>query len=231
MVKVATYLATCGISIDLEATAAAAVPTLPPWVVEEAGHQQHLQQLLAAGGSKMGFYKQNIRGWRDGEVVTHAEYKIQPHLEKTMPWRRRRELSRFRTSSHCLRVEMDRYLPHHPPRNTRTCRLCNDEAVEDEHHMVFECCHPTLVQLRQDYSGLFGNGETAITTLPVFLQQQQHKQLASFLGACFTAGGYEERNQIAAQVTAARTARVVAAAAAAAAVPRRHSPRFTVPQG
>ena len=65
MGKVATYLATCGISIDLEATAAAAVPTLPPWVVEETGRQQHLQQLLAAGGSKMGFYKQHIRGWRD----------------------------------------------------------------------------------------------------------------------------------------------------------------------
>lgn len=146
-----------------------------------------------------------------------------------MPWRRRRELSRFRTSSHFLRVEMDRYLPHHPAHNTRTCRLCDTGAVEDEQHMVFECAHPALAQLRQDYKGLFldEDSTSAITTLPALLRQQQN-QLAAFIGACFKAGDYEQRNQISAQATAART---TARVAAAAAVPRRHSPRFNLQQG
>ena len=112
-----------------------------------------------------------------------------------MPWRRRRELSRFRTSSHFLRVEMDRYLPHHPAHNTRTCRLCDTGAVEDEQHMVFECAHPALAQLRQDYKGLFldEDSTSAITTLAALLRQQQN-QLAAFIGACSKAGDYEQRN-------------------------------------
>lgn len=98
--------------------------------------------------------------------------------------------------------------------------------------MVFECTLPALAQLRQDYNSLFLDeaSTSAITTLPALLKQQQN-QLASFIGACFKAGNYEQRNQISAQVTAARTTARAAALLAAAAVPRRHSPRFNLQQG
>ncbi|KAL4522063.1 hypothetical protein Ndes2437B_g07818 [Nannochloris sp. 'desiccata'] len=90
---------------------------------------------------------------------------------------------------------MDRYHFNHVPRNTRTCRLCNTEAVEDEQHMVFECTHTALVQIRQDYQHLFQAGDLTVTTLPALLKQPQ-SQLAGFITACFTAGDYKERNQI-----------------------------------
>lgn len=203
------------------------IPTLPPWEVEAAGQQQHLQRLTTATGSKLSFYKQHIRGWTNTTTITLQDYCIQEHLKTSMPWTRRRDLTRFRCSSHFLRVEMDRYHYNPPPRDARTCRLCNTEAVEDEHHMAFECNYAALVQIRQDYHHLFQTGEETISSLPALLKKPQC-QLAGFIAACFTAGEYQERNQVSAQVM--RTARAAARAAAAAAVPRRHSPRLLIQQ-
>ncbi|KAG7674780.1 hypothetical protein KSW81_006200 [Nannochloris sp. 'desiccata'] len=220
--KVSECLGKFGITINLSATAAA-IPTIHPSEVETAGQQQHLQQLTAATGSKLAFYKQHILGWDNTGAISQNDYSIQQHLKTSMPWTRRRDLSRFRASSHFLRVEMDRYHFNHVPRNTRTCRLCNNEAVEDEQHMVFECTHTALVQIRQNYQHLFQAGDLTVTTLPALLKQPQ-SQLAGFITACFTAGDYKERNQVSTQII--RTARRTARATAAAAMPRRHSPRL-----
>ncbi|KAL4513364.1 hypothetical protein Ndes2437B_g00576 [Nannochloris sp. 'desiccata'] len=220
--KVSECLGKFGITINLSATAAA-IPTIHPSEVETAGQQQHLQQLTAATGSKLAFYKQHILGWDNTGAISQNDYSIQQHLKTSMPWTRRRDLSRFRASSHFLRVEMDRYHFNHVPRNTRTCRLCNTEAVEDEQHMVFECTHTALVQIRQNYQHLFQAGDLTVTTLPALLKQPQ-SQLAGFITACFTAGDYKERNQVSTQII--RTARRTARATAAAAMPRRHSPRL-----
>jgi hypothetical protein len=232
MGKATAYLNKCGIIIDLPAavaavavastaTTAAATPILilRPWEVEAAEQQQYLQKLIAATGTKIQFYKQKIRGWTGTATINLTDYKMQPHLKTVMPWRRRRELSRFRTSSHFLRVEMDRYQYPQVPHNTRLCRLCNSGAVEDEEHMVFGCTNAALVQLRQDYNSLFSdNSDSAVTTLPALLQQPQ-RQLSAFIMACFTAGDYETRNQHPPQaIRAARTS----ARTAAAAVPVPH---------
>ena len=236
MGKITAYLNKCGIIIDLPAAAAATTTTIPaavpiltlkPWEVEATGQQQYLQQLTAATGTKIQFYKEKIRGWNGTTAINPSDYKMQPHLQTAMPWRRRRELSRFRTSSHFLRVEMDRYQYPLVPHHARVCRLCNSGAVEDEQHMVFECTHSALVQVGQDYSNLFlDNSDSAATTLPALLQQPQ-SQLSAFITACFTAGNYETRNQHPTQ--AIRTARTTARTAAAA-VPRRHSPRLIAQQ-
>jgi hypothetical protein len=95
--------------------------------------------------------------------------------------------------------------------------------------MVFDCTHAALVQIRQGYQHLFQKGDETITTLPALLKQPQ-SQLAGFITACFTAGGYQERNQVSTQVirTSRRAAR--AAALAAEAVPRRRLPRLTTQQ-
>jgi hypothetical protein len=61
--------------------------------------------------SRMVTYKTLIRGWTEPETVCMASYTAAPHLRATMPRRRLMALTRFRTSSHRLRVETDRYLP------------------------------------------------------------------------------------------------------------------------
>lgn len=133
-------------------------------------------------------------------------------------------LSHCSDCSHFLRVEMDRYQYPQVSHNIRLCRLCNSGAVEDEEHMVFQCTHAALVQVRQDYSNLFfDNSDSAVTTLTALLQQPQN-QLSAFITTYFTAGDYETRNQHPTQ--AIRAARATARTAAAAAVPRRHSPRL-----
>ena len=50
----------------------------------------------------------------------------------------RRSFTRFRTSSHCLEIEMGRY----PPRtaaNHRYCKQCNTHEIDDEFHFLLVC--------------------------------------------------------------------------------------------
>ena len=50
----------------------------------------------------------------------------------------RRSFTRFRTSSHCLEIEMGRY----PPRtaaNYRYCKQCNTHEIDDEFHFLLVC--------------------------------------------------------------------------------------------
>jgi hypothetical protein len=75
---------------------------------------------MAATGSKLSFYKQQILDWDTTAMISVQNYGIQQHLKTSMPWARRRDLSRFRASAHFLRVEMDRYHSNHPPRHTLT---------------------------------------------------------------------------------------------------------------
>lgn len=46
-------------------------------------------------------------------------------------------LSRFRCSSHCLRIETDR--KNNMDRNERICLLCNFSEIEDEYHFLLVC--------------------------------------------------------------------------------------------
>ena len=49
----------------------------------------------------------------------------------------RSQLSRFRCSSHCLRIETDR--KNNIDRNERICPLCSLGEVEDEYHFLLKC--------------------------------------------------------------------------------------------
>lgn len=91
------------------------------------------------------------------------------------------EVTRFRCSSHDLRVERDRYLPAaaKPPRHMRTCLLCASQSVEDEHHFIFEC--PLYESLRFRFSDLFS---TDGSTVHCFLEQSQDR-VAEYLYSCF----------------------------------------------
>ena len=59
----------------------------------------------------------------------------------------RHSIAKFRTSSHHLEVETGRY--HNIDINLRTCKLCNDNVIEDEVHFLL-CC-PAYSDLRTQY--------------------------------------------------------------------------------
>ena len=131
-----------------------------------------------------------IRGWTGPEAVCAATYEAAPYLRATMPRRRLTALARFRTGSHRLRVETDRYLPSRPAREARTCRLCDSGCVEDEHHVIFGCQHAALQDLRGAYPLLFEGNDGQ--DMPTFLQGPQN-QVAGFIAAVFEAGEFERR--------------------------------------
>lgn len=67
------------------------------------------------------------------DFISHNDYKI--------------ALSRFRTSSHCLRIESGRY--DGTKREERICKSCQMRKMEDEYHFLLVC--PNYRELRMKY--------------------------------------------------------------------------------
>lgn len=59
---------------------------------------------------------------------------------------------RFKLSSHDLGIELGRW-KHRISRCMRTCGLCEQDALDDERHMVFVC--PTIQPVRELYPHFF----------------------------------------------------------------------------
>ena len=127
-------------------------------------------------GSKFAYYLGHIRG--DTPLGQMPSYLL---VDEVPDARHRICLTRFRCSSHDLRVERDRYLPAavKPPRHMRTCLICASQSVEDEHHFIFEC--PLYDSLRFKFSDLFS---TDCSTVHSFLDQSQDR-VAEYLYSCF----------------------------------------------
>ena len=58
-------------------------------------------------------------------------------------------LSRFRLSSHVLRIEQCRWERTKPPRSERVCLICKSGQIEDEYHMCLVC--PEYNELREKF--------------------------------------------------------------------------------
>ena len=76
-------------------------------------------------------------------------FGFEKYLECIMNDKFRKSLTSFRVSAHNLEIERGRY--YNIPRNLRTCKLCNMQAVESEFHFLLTC--PAYTQLRQQYIG------------------------------------------------------------------------------
>ena len=64
-----------------------------------------------------------------------------------------RDLSRFRTSSHRLRIETGRW--EGLERRKRVRHLCGASAIQDEKHVAFECA--AIESVRTKYTGLLNS--------------------------------------------------------------------------
>ena len=81
------------------------------------------------GGNKLRTYKLFKQNFGYENYLNIANSKL------------RKELARFRTSSHHLKIETGRYNGRniYVPPAERICQCCNVEAVEDESHFITEC--------------------------------------------------------------------------------------------
>ncbi len=90
-----------------------------------------------------------LETWK-GQLINHSEGKLQTYIKFKSShgvksylslinnFELRRNLTKFRVSSHHLRIESGRYqgiLPH-----LRTCEQCDSCEVEDDIHFLF-CCN------------------------------------------------------------------------------------------
>ena len=48
-------------------------------------------------------------------------------------------IAKFRTSSHCLFIELGRYTRPYTPAHQRLCKYCNLGNIDDEIHMLLDC--------------------------------------------------------------------------------------------
>ena len=101
-----------------------------------------------------------------------------PLLMQPLSARRMRVLLRFRMGAHSLPVVQGRRTV--APRAQRLCLLCDQCAVGDERHMVFEC--PALQGVRDKYAALFVDGAS---TMQQFMWQQDVIGVAHFVQNCF----------------------------------------------
>ncbi len=83
-------------------------------------------------------------------------------------------LAQFRTGSHWLRVEADRFLWPKPERHLRICRHCHD-GVEDEQHVIFTC--PKYAAQRRQFPDLFGEEISGVSDF----MRQDARRVASFI--------------------------------------------------
>jgi len=63
-----------------------------------------------------------------------------------------RSVARFRTSSHYLKVETDRWGSPPRPWADRICTLCDLSGVQDEMHVLCECSDEVLASFRNSLS-------------------------------------------------------------------------------
>ena len=114
-------------------------------------HQQHAINLeWLKSKTKQILNDQYSQEW-DQEVhespkcLNYRIFKTKIELESyltVLPFKCRKSLAKFRTSTHNLPIEKGRH--HGIPREKRICTLCNTNAIGDEYHYIMECTYLEL---------------------------------------------------------------------------------------
>jgi len=99
---------------------------------------------------------ERISSLKEGKLgilaMCKKEFALSPYLESKIFLPYKRALAKFRTSSHTLPVEIDRY--SNIPRSARVCIFgCN--SVGDEAHYLLECKNPGIREIYLPYVNNF----------------------------------------------------------------------------
>jgi len=68
-----------------------------------------------------------------------VDYRLEPYLALNISCKMIKNIARFRTSSHNLRIETGRHERPMVPAENRLCQKCNLNEVEDEIHYLITC--------------------------------------------------------------------------------------------
>ena len=84
----------------------------------------------------------SINRHQNNKLRTYSIYKetfaLEPYILQG-PVRLRRNITKLRISAHSLAVETGRYTRPKTLLVNRTCKLCNNNEIEDEIHMFLKC--------------------------------------------------------------------------------------------
>ena len=76
------------------------------------------------------------------------KFRRQPYLNAPRP-RHRQSITHVRFSNHALAIEVGRWETPKIKRNDRTCKMCNEDVIEDFYHAAGRCLgSPNVCQLR-----------------------------------------------------------------------------------
>ena len=131
----------------------------------------------------------------DGQAQEKGYPKGMPNYIKHtggIPFAQVKQLMRFRTGAHHLRVETGRWLKPRLPRSLRVCQKCTwGSTVEDEYHVLFEC--PAYHRIRLKYeTALFSKfgGVSRVARSMKFpgkvsaFMDQEPRKVAAFVSEC-----------------------------------------------
>ena len=109
------------------------------------------------------------------------------YLKRDLPHRVIRNMARFRTSSHYLKVETDRWKRPKVPWKNRVCDLCDLGVVQDEHHVVFECREEVLLNARHKFQNIISQAEDRMVPMQYLMNNPRvvgRENLPWFIDYC-----------------------------------------------
>ena len=133
---------------------------------------------------------------------TYCKFKTtfgrEAYLYKASNSRFMSSIARFRTSSHCLFIELGRH--HRPPIpvNQRLCKFCTAEQIDDELHMLIQCTfHSNERNILQNELRPFPKFDIPLDYYSpeeffCFILQQQDSPTVNYLGR-FLSNGFIKR--------------------------------------
>ena len=125
---------------------------------QQTGQKQYVPQYrgLTYKKSNTNLEDQYIQNWyasvrETSKLEYYCQFKTSFCFEKYLDVIQndlvRKQLSRFRLSSHSLEIEVGRY--HGTARENRICKLCNGNMIESEYHFMLSC--PFYRNIRNKY--------------------------------------------------------------------------------
>jgi hypothetical protein len=140
----------------------------------------------------------NQDGNSGGKLRTYRTFKTGCHLEPYIDLLKCRKLrttmAHFRTSTHCLNIEVGRYT--RKAVSERKCELCSLDKIEDEVHFLTEC--PKYENEREKLYNCIASHNKNFRSLPytmkfIWLMSNEDKE-SLFQIATFLSNSFEVRN-------------------------------------
>ena len=119
----------------------------------------------------------NIASMSRGLIYQHLvdNFCLQYYLTKSIDWKFKKLLIKFRISAHSLNIEKGRHSGVR--RNDRNCSKCNSTSVEDEFHFILECLF--YRELRSKYIKRYYFNHPSTFKLVQLLSVQNNKELVN----------------------------------------------------